>query len=108
MIKIGKKFFLPNRIIYICKVNKKQRDMNNSQSQNQATKSIDVVYDEQSRKLYEHIMEMGVSAFEGDSALRKYRESNLLKKLISHFESKEEYEKCGDLKKVLVLLEASN
>jgi hypothetical protein len=108
MIKVGKKFFLPNRIIYICKVNKKQRHMNSTGSQNQEVKDLDTAYDEQSRKLYDHIMEMGVAAFDFDNALHKYRESSLLKRLISHFESKEEYEKCAGLKEVLVLLEKTD
>ena len=82
--------------------------MNSTGAQKTEVKDLDSSYDEQSKKLYDHIMEMGVAAFDFDNALHKYRESSLLKRLIAHFESKEEYEKCADLKKVLVLLEKSN
>ena len=70
----------------------------------QLTKSLDELYDQQSRKLYAHIMEMGLDAFHKDSALYKYKDTDLLEKLITYFESVEEYEKCSDLQKVTWLL----
>lgn len=103
MKKRVKRFFLPNRKFYIWSVNKEQMDMENTELDN-LTKSLDELYDQQSRKLYDHIMEMGLDAFHKESALYKYKDTDLLKKLIAHFESLEEYEKCSDLQKVSWLL----
>jgi len=103
MKKRVKRFFLPNRLFYICTINKKQIDMENTDL-DQLTKSLDELYDQQSRKLYAHIMEMGLDAFRKDSALYKYKDTDLLEKLITYFESVEEYEKCSDLQKVTWLL----
>jgi hypothetical protein len=61
--------------------------------------SIEKLYDEQSRKLYSYIVEMGDQAFMAGNPLYNFRESDLFEKLIAHFESIEEYEKCAFLLK---------
>jgi len=61
--------------------------------------SIEKLYDEQSRKLYNYIVEMGDQAFMAGNPLYNFRDSDLFEKLISHFESTEEYEKCAFLLK---------
>jgi DnaJ-class molecular chaperone len=58
-------------------------------------KSIEKLYDEQSRKLYDYIVEMGDEAFNEGKPLYKFRNTDLFEKLIAHFESTEEYEKCA-------------
>lgn len=63
-------------------------------------KQIDQVYDSQSRKLFEHIIEMGPSAFSKDCPLYKYKDTDLLDRLIAHFQELEEYEKCAKLQKI--------
>lgn len=69
------------------------------------SKSLDEFYDQQSRKLYEHIMDMGIDSFRKNGVLYKYKNTDLLQKLISHFESLEEYEKCSDLMKISDLID---
>jgi len=58
------------------------------------------LYDSQSRKLFDGIIGMGPKAFYKEGPLHKFKDTNLLEKLIKHFEKKEEYEKCGELKKI--------
>ena len=70
----------------------------------QLEKNIDELYDEQSRKLYDHIVEMGQEIFDKENPLYKYKDSDLLERLIKHFESVEEYEKCSKLLKISRLL----
>jgi uncharacterized protein YjgD (DUF1641 family) len=70
----------------------------------QLEKNIDELYDEQSRKLYEHIVEMGKEIFDRENPLYKYKNTDLLERLINHFESIEEYEKCSNLLKISRLL----
>jgi len=57
--------------------------------------SIEKLYDEQSRKLYDYIVEMGEEAFMPGKPLYKFRDTDLFDKLIAHFEASEEYEKCA-------------
>lgn len=101
MKKRPKKFFLSDRKFYTWAIN--NIDMENAEL-NRITKNLDEIYDQQSRKLYNHIMEMGIDAFNKESALYKYRDTDLIQKLIDHFVSTEEYEKCRDLQKVSWLL----
>lgn len=61
---------------------------------------IDKLYDAQSRKLYNYIAIEGEKAFEEKSRLHKYLETDLFERLISHFETTEEYEKCANLLKL--------
>lgn len=68
---------------------------------------LDKQYDQESEKIFQHIVEMGVAAFQKTSPLFKYKDTGLLNKLIEHFESKEEYEKCAKLQKVQWCLKAS-
>jgi len=103
MKKRKKIFFYSNRKFYICRANENNIYMENTDLE-QLTKNLDEIYDQQSRKLYTHIMEMGMDAFSKDSALYKYKDTDLLKKLIDHFISTEEYEKCSDLQKVSWML----
>lgn len=56
---------------------------------------IDRLYDARIRKIYDYILLEGESAFEEGRRLNKFLGSDLFEKLISHFESTEEYEKCG-------------
>lgn len=57
--------------------------------------SIEKLYDEQSRKLYDYIVQMGEEAFMEGQPLYKFRNTDLFNKLITHFEALEEYEKCA-------------
>jgi DNA-binding transcriptional regulator GbsR (MarR family) len=102
MKKNRKTIFLSNRLFYIYNINQKTKNMSNEIDE--LEKSLDQLKDEQSRKLYDHIVEMGISAFERDSALYKHKDSGLLERLISHFQEIEEYEKCAKLLKVSRLL----
>ena len=61
---------------------------------------IDKMYDEQSRKLYSYIEAGGEKAFEKESPLYKFLKTDLFERLISHFESTEEYEKCAYILKL--------
>ena len=61
---------------------------------------IDKMYDQQSRKLYSYIEREGEKAFEKESPLYKFLESDLFERLISHFEYTEEYEKCAYILKL--------
>ncbi len=63
-------------------------------------KEIDELYDEQARKIFEHIEKIGDKAFAKNSPLYKYKDTTLLERLIKHFEEFEEYEKCAKLKSV--------
>jgi hypothetical protein len=74
-------------------------DMDNIKKLQELENHIDELYDEQSRKLYNYIENMGEKAFEEGSPLYKFRDSDLFERLISHFESLEEYEKCAFLVK---------
>jgi len=56
---------------------------------------IDRMYDEQSRKLYSYMEREGEKAFVKESPLYKFINTDLFERLISHFESTEEYEKCA-------------
>lgn len=60
---------------------------------------IDELYDEQSRKLYDYIENMGAKAFDKGYPLHKFCDSDLFERLIAHFESLEEFEKCAFLVK---------
>ena len=62
--------------------------------------NIDELYDTQTRKLYEAIIELGPSAFNKKSALYEYRDGELLDKMIQYFQDLEEYEKCSELQKI--------
>ena len=57
--------------------------------------SIEKLYDEQSRKLFDYIVQMGEEAFMEGQPLYKFRDTDLFDKLIIHFEANEEYEKCA-------------
>jgi hypothetical protein len=61
---------------------------------------IDKMYDEQSRKLYSYIEVEGEKAFQKEGPLYKFLKTDLFERLISHFESTEEYEKCAYILKV--------
>lgn len=56
---------------------------------------IDKMYDEQSRKLYSYMEREGEKAFDKESPLYKFINTDLFERLISHFEETEEYEKCA-------------
>jgi len=53
-------------------------------------------YSASCERLYQHISNEGSETLR-NGALKKYRSEGLLEKLIEHFESTEEYEKCGVL-----------
>lgn len=48
-------------------------------------------------RIYSHISKEGVKSFKEGGPLYKYGDGKLVEKLIQHFESTEEYEKCGVL-----------
>ena len=56
---------------------------------------IDKMYDEQSRKLYSYMEREGEKAFKKESPLYIFINTDLFERLITHFESTEEYEKCA-------------
>ena len=58
---------------------------------------IDRMYDAQTRKLYDYMLLEGEKAFEEGNPLNKFLGTDLFERLISHFESTEEYEKCDEL-----------
>jgi hypothetical protein len=70
----------------------------------QLAKDLDELYDQQARKLYSHIVGIGIEAFTRDGILYKYKDTGLIEKLVSYFESTEEYEKCRDLFRVSLLV----
>lgn len=95
-----KTFFYLNRRFYICNIKiKKGNKMENTNLQ-QLEEKVDKIYDEQSRKLYDHIVELGTQVFSKENPLYKYKDTDLIPRLISHFESLEEYEKCSKLLKI--------
>ena len=102
MKKNRKTIFLSDRLFYIYNINQKTKNMSNEIDE--LEKSLGQLKDEQSRKLYDLIVEMGISAFERDSALYKLKDSGFLERLISHFQEIEEYEKCAKLLKISMLL----
>jgi len=55
---------------------------------------IDRMYDAQTRKLYDYMLLEGEKACEEGNPLNKFLGTDLFERLISHFESTEEYEKC--------------
>mgnify|MGYP001193189445 FL=1 len=57
-------------------------------------------YKSSCERIYAHISKEGAKSFKEGGPLYKYRDGKLAEKLIKHFESTEEYEKCG----VLVLV----
>jgi len=83
----------------------KNKSMTNNEQK--LSEILDNQYDQESEKIFQHIVEMGVAAFQKTSPLFKYKDTDLLNKLIEHFESKEEYEKCAKLQKVQWCLKAS-
>jgi hypothetical protein len=58
-------------------------------------KEIDQMYDSQTRKLYNYMAIEGAEAFKPGKPLNKFLSSDLFERMISHFESTEEYEKCA-------------
>jgi uncharacterized protein Yka (UPF0111/DUF47 family) len=56
---------------------------------------IDKMYDAQTRKLFDYMLLEGEKAFEEGNPLNKFLGTDLFERLISHFESTEEYEKCA-------------
>lgn len=67
---------------------------------NKLEKTIENLYDYESRKLFNFIIEKGENVFSEDSPLRKFKNTDLIERLIKYFESLEEYEKCADLTKI--------
>jgi hypothetical protein len=61
---------------------------------------IDRMYDAQTRKLYEYMLSEGEKAFDEGSPLNKFLGTDLFERLITHFESTEEYEKCDYILKL--------
>lgn len=57
-------------------------------------------FDGSVRRLFAFICKNGADVFCSDGALEKYRDTNLLRNMIAHFEKSEEYEKCAFLKSV--------
>lgn len=66
--------------------------------------NVGELYDSQSRKLFEAIVGMGAYAFSKKGPLYKFRDTNLIDKIIAHFEEMEEYEKCAELQKISLKL----
>lgn len=58
-------------------------------------KEVDQLFDSKSRKLYNYMAIEGTKAFKEGGPLNKFLGTDLFEKLISHFESTEEYEKCA-------------
>lgn len=58
---------------------------------------IDRMYDAQTRKLYDYMLVEGESAFNKGNPLHKFLKTDLFDRLIAHFETTEEYEKCAYL-----------
>ena len=67
---------------------------------NEFEEEIDRAYDQDSRRLYDFIRAKGIEAFKEEGKLRNFVKSDLFEKLIEHFESKEEYERCAYLLKI--------
>lgn len=57
-------------------------------------------YDNECQKIFDHIVEMGANSFTRNNPLFKYRDTDILDRLIQHFEEKEEYEKCSKIQKI--------
>jgi len=70
-------------------------------------KEIDKMYDAQSRKLYSYIESEGDKAFAKESPLHKFIDTDLFERLISHFESTEEYEKCAYILKISQIVKSN-
>lgn len=60
-------------------------------------KIIDRQIDVESRKLFDYIKENGSKAFLEGNPLYRYKNTDLIDRLIKYFESNEEYEKCSVL-----------
>jgi len=58
---------------------------------------IDRMFDVQSRKLYDYMLVEGAEAFKEGNPLNKFLKTDLFERLIAHFESTEEYERCAFL-----------
>jgi len=56
---------------------------------------IDQLYDAQIRKIYGYMFIEGESVFEEGKPLNRFVKSDLLERIVKHFESTEEYEKCA-------------
>lgn len=67
---------------------------------NQLEKKIEDLYDYETRKLFNFIIEKGQSVFSEDSPLRNFKDTDLIERLIKYFESLEEYEKCVQLSRI--------
>lgn len=67
---------------------------------NKLEKTIDDLYDYETRKLFNFIIEKGEEVFSDDSPLRKFKGTDIIERLIRHFESLEEYEKCEELSRI--------
>jgi len=63
-------------------------------------KIIEKQIDFESRKLFNYIAENGSKVFLEGHPLHRYKDTELIERLIQHFESIEEYEKCSVLLKV--------
>jgi hypothetical protein len=61
---------------------------------------INTLCDEQMRKVYKGIIDLGERAFLVNGPLYKYRDSDLIETLIEYFIEIEEYEKCSELQEV--------
>lgn len=68
-------------------------DINNIELEKIIDKQIDV----ESRKLFDYINENGPKSFSEGNPLYRYRETDLINRLILYFEANEEYEKCSVL-----------
>lgn len=67
---------------------------------NQLEKKIEDLYDYETRKLFNFIIEKDQSVFSDDSPLKDFKYTDLIERLIKYFESLEEYEKCVQLSNI--------
>jgi len=56
---------------------------------------LDKMYDKQARKLYDYMLVEGEEAFSEGKPLNRFLGTDLFERLIAHFETTEEYEKCS-------------
>jgi hypothetical protein len=61
----------------------------------QQERDLDKMYDYNARKLYDYALVEGPDAFQIDRPLHRFLRTDLLERLIAHFEETEEYEKCA-------------
>lgn len=54
-------------------------------------------YNDSCNRIYNHISKSGIESFRPGGPLHKYKDGELLEKMIRHFERTEEYEKCAVL-----------